>query len=71
VKDNGRRHHTNGDNESGSLGLLGMKERAALLGGEILLNADRKVETLVTVRIAQTGAIAQGRNYMDSRADCR
>lgn len=34
-----------------SLGLLGMKERAALLGGEVLFRRGRKRGTLVTVRI--------------------
>jgi signal transduction histidine kinase len=34
-----------------SLGLLGMKERAAMLGGEVLFGRGRKGGTLVTIRI--------------------
>jgi signal transduction histidine kinase len=43
----------------GSLGLLGMKERAALLGGEILFEHGPEGGALVTVRIAQTRVISQ------------
>jgi signal transduction histidine kinase len=48
-----------------SLGLLGMKERAALLGGDIRFERGPEVGTLVTVRIAQTGVTAQGQDLYD------
>jgi PAS domain S-box-containing protein len=52
-----------------SLGLLGMKERAALLGGDIRFESGPDSGTLVTVRIAQTGGPARGRDVFDLSAD--
>ena len=51
VQDNGRGITPTSMTSSDSLGLLGMKERAALLGGEILIEPGPEGGTLVTVRI--------------------
>jgi PAS domain S-box-containing protein len=59
VHDNGRGITPTEMMRSESLGLLGMKERAALLGGEVLFEHGPKGGTLVTVRIAQTTVTAQ------------
>jgi PAS domain S-box-containing protein len=59
VQDNGRGITPMAMTSSRSLGLLGMKERAALLGGEILFERGPEGGTDVTVRIAQTGVAAQ------------
>ena len=42
-----------------SLGLLGMKERAALLGGEIVFHRGPEGGTIVTVRLPTSGASVQ------------
>jgi glucose-6-phosphate-specific signal transduction histidine kinase len=44
-----------------SLGLLGMKERAALLGGEVVFNRDPGQGTIVTVRIPMSAALFRQR----------
>ena len=59
VHDNGRGITPTAMMSSGSLGLLGMKERVALLGGEILFERGPEGGTIVTVRIVQTGVTAQ------------
>jgi len=59
VRDNGRGITPTEMMRSESLGLLGMKERAAQLGGEVLFEHGPKGGTLVTVRIAQTTVTAQ------------
>jgi len=66
ILDNGRGITPTAMTSSDSLGLLGMKERAALLGGEILFERGPEGGTLVTVRIAQTGVTAQGQKLYDS-----
>jgi PAS domain S-box-containing protein len=42
-----------------SLGLLGMKERTALLGGEIVFQRDPQGGTIVTARLPQSGTFVQ------------
>jgi two-component system sensor histidine kinase UhpB len=58
VQDNGRGITEAEIADPQSLGLLGMKERAALLGGEIIFQADPNGGTIVTVRIPQNGTPA-------------
>jgi len=43
-----------------SLGLLGMKERAALLGGEVVFHACPGRGTTVITRLPQNGAVGFG-----------
>ena len=51
VKDNGRGISEDEINNTTSIGLLGMRERAALLGGEVRLRGEPGRGTTVTVRI--------------------
>lgn len=51
VKDNGRGISEAEINNTKSIGLLGMRERAALLGGEVRLRGDAGKGTTVSVRI--------------------
>jgi signal transduction histidine kinase len=67
VHDNGRGITPAAMTSSDSLGLLGMKERAALLGGEMLFERRPEGGTIVTVRIAQTEAPAHSQELYDSR----
>jgi signal transduction histidine kinase len=55
VQDNGRGITETETANPESLGLLGMKERTALLGGEILFQRDAEGGTVVTVRIPCAG----------------
>ncbi|HTB83119.1 MAG TPA: PAS domain S-box protein [Candidatus Sulfotelmatobacter sp.] len=59
VHDNGRGITEEDISNPGSLGLLGMKERATLLGGEIDFQRHPKGGTTVTVRIAKSEASIQ------------
>jgi hypothetical protein len=60
VHDNGRGITEAQIHHPESLGLLGMKERAALLGGDISFERGREGGTVVTVHIAQTRVTAEG-----------
>jgi signal transduction histidine kinase len=51
VQDNGQGIPSQSANDPESLGLLGMRERAALLGGEVLFQSGREGGTVVTARI--------------------
>ncbi len=66
VHDNGRGITEAQINNPESLGLLGMKERAALLGGDILFERGREGGTVVTVHIPQTRVTAQGQELYES-----
>jgi signal transduction histidine kinase len=55
VQDNGRGITEAEIANPESLGLLGMKERTALLGGEIVFQCDTKGGTIVIARIPQNG----------------
>jgi signal transduction histidine kinase len=57
VKDNGRGISEAEINNTQSIGLLGMRERAALLGGEVVITGEPGQGTTVTVRIP----LAQGK----------
>ncbi|MEY2428942.1 MAG: hypothetical protein QOJ40_1827, partial [Verrucomicrobiota bacterium] len=59
VRDNGRGITEAEIANPGSLGLLGMKERTALLGGEIVFQRDTEGGTIVTARIPQNGTSVQ------------
>jgi PAS domain S-box-containing protein len=59
VHDNGRGITEDAISNPESLGLLGMKERTALLGGEIVFHRNPKGGTIVTVRIAKREASTQ------------
>jgi PAS domain S-box-containing protein len=61
VQDNGRGITEAEIANPESLGLLGMKERTALLGGEIVFHRDPKGGTIVTVRIPQGGTLVQAK----------
>jgi PAS domain S-box-containing protein len=61
VRDNGRGITEAEIANPGSLGLLGMKERTALLGGEIVFHRDSGGGTIVTARIPQNGASVRRR----------
>jgi signal transduction histidine kinase len=52
VKDNGRGISRNAVNAPGTLGLLGMRERASLAGGTLELSGEPGRGTVLTVRIA-------------------
>jgi signal transduction histidine kinase len=54
VKDNGRGISEQEMNDTRSIGLLGMRERAALLGGTVQLRGVEGEGTTVTVRIPIT-----------------
>jgi len=47
-----------------SLGLLGMKERVTLLGGEIVFQCGTEGGTIVTVRIPQSATLDQGKELV-------
>jgi signal transduction histidine kinase len=51
VKDNGKGISENSIFRSDSLGLLGMRERALLFGGNVRINGNRGKGTTVTVQI--------------------
>jgi signal transduction histidine kinase len=51
VKDNGRGISSDEISNTKSIGLLGMRERAALLGGELTITGQPDAGTAVTVRI--------------------
>jgi signal transduction histidine kinase len=55
VKDNGRGISEEEINNTTSIGLLGMRERAALLGGEVRMRGEPGRGTTVTVRIPRPG----------------
>jgi two-component system sensor histidine kinase UhpB len=61
VQDNGRGITEAEIAKPESLGLLGMKERTALLGGEIGFRRAPEGGTIVTVRIPQSEAVAQAK----------
>jgi PAS domain S-box-containing protein len=52
VEDNGRGFDMSAPRKSGSFGLLGMRERAALLGGELMLDSAPGKGTRMELRIA-------------------
>ena len=56
VQDNGRGITEAEIANPHSLGLLGMKERTALLGGEIVFERNPERGTIVAVRVPQNGA---------------
>ena len=51
VRDDGQGITENQRNNSRSLGLLGMKERALLVGGEVTISGEEGVGTTVVVRV--------------------
>jgi signal transduction histidine kinase len=55
IRDNGRGISEEEINNTKSIGLLGMRERAALLGGEVRLRGELKKGTTVSVRIPRPG----------------
>lgn len=55
VSDNGRGITEAEKSESKSLGLLGMRERVNLLGGDIIIEGTESRGTVVTVRVPATG----------------
>ncbi|HXF09747.1 MAG TPA: response regulator [Desulfuromonadaceae bacterium] len=55
VRDNGRGISEAEINNTKSIGLLGMRERAALLGGEVRLRGEARKGTTVSVRIPKPG----------------
>lgn len=55
VKDNGRGFEKSQINDRGSFGLTGMRERALYWGGEVMVNAEQRRGTTVTVRIPLEG----------------
>jgi signal transduction histidine kinase len=55
VRDNGRGISEAEVNNTKSIGLLGMRERAGLLGGEVRLRGEPKKGTTVSVRIPKPG----------------
>ena len=62
VRDNGRGIPEAEIGNPRSLGLLGMKERAALLGGEIFVERAPDGGTMVSARIPQSGIPFQGKD---------
>jgi signal transduction histidine kinase len=56
VKDNGRGISESELHNTKSIGLLGMRERAALLGGEVRVRGERGKGTTVSVRIPRPAA---------------
>jgi signal transduction histidine kinase len=56
VRDNGRGISEEEIRNTKSIGLLGMRERAALLGGEVIVRGQPGKGTAVTVRIPRFGA---------------
>lgn len=54
IRDNGRGISEEEINNTKSIGLLGMRERAALLGGEVRLRGESKKGTTVSVRIPRS-----------------
>jgi signal transduction histidine kinase len=75
VKDNGRGITDAEIHNTQSIGLLGMRERATLLGGELQLSGEPDGGTTVTVRIprlAKTPARGKGKaNYNENSSDRR
>jgi signal transduction histidine kinase len=55
IKDNGRGISESEINNTKSIGLLGMRERAALLGGEVRMRGEPGKGTTVSVRIPRPG----------------
>jgi PAS domain S-box-containing protein len=53
-----------------SLGLLGMKERAALLGGEVTIQRGADRGTIVTARLPQTQMSVRAGTRYDSHSHC-
>jgi len=63
IRDNGRGISEEEINNTKSIGLVGMRERAALLGGEVRLRGEPKRGTTVSVRIPRRN----GKNFTSSR----
>ncbi|HKV25418.1 MAG TPA: PAS domain S-box protein [Candidatus Acidoferrum sp.] len=51
IRDNGRGFDVENAQEGGSLGLVGMQERAYLLNGELKIESDPRTGTILTLRI--------------------
>jgi signal transduction histidine kinase len=64
VQDNGRGITEAEIANPESLGLLGMKERTALLGGEIVFYGDPEGGTIVTVRIPKNGTSGPAKEFV-------
>lgn len=64
VQDNGQGIPTARAADPDSLGLLGMQERAALLGGEIVFHSGREGGTIVTARIPLAGSTTRRREHV-------
>ena len=64
VKDNGRGITDAGIANTESIGLLGMKERTALLGGKIVFQRATLGGTIVTTRVPQSGTMAQAKGSL-------
>jgi len=69
VQDNGRGITEEAISNPKSLGLLGMKERAALLGGKIVFQRDAEGGTIVVTRVPQSGTSVPTKELHDSSAD--
>lgn len=62
VQDNGRGASEEELSGGGSLGILGMRERARLLGGDLTITGARSAGTIVKVRIPHAGRISREDN---------
>jgi signal transduction histidine kinase len=71
VKDNGRGISTDEITNTKSIGLLGMRERAALLGGELTITGHPGAGTVVTVKIPLTRTPGSNETQLHEDTDRR
>ncbi len=71
VRDNGRGISEAEIHNTRSIGLLGVRERAALLGGTMHVERQPRNGTVLTVRIPKTPASSRSRSPRHENSDCR
>jgi signal transduction histidine kinase len=71
IKDNGRGISEAQIHNTKSIGLLGMRERAALLGGEVVWRGQSGKGTTVTVRLPKPAPARQSRNRIHENSTHR
>ncbi|MDQ2692813.1 MAG: ATP-binding protein, partial [Chloroflexota bacterium] len=57
IRDNGQGFDLGQQNGSGHYGLLGMRERARLIGGVLTIDSDAESGTKVCLRVPETGSL--------------
>jgi signal transduction histidine kinase len=67
IKDNGRGITEDGKLGRHSLGIVGMRERAHLVGGKITINGIKGKGTAITVRVPKSGKSSKSNQYFSNK----